>query len=893
MHILRTLRPIRARLFLLGFALILLSSLPALGSTWAPSDPPPPFSLHPLTLPDGSPAVVKVRNEGVSAGNTAIRMRPMAVGANHACAILADDRVICWGQNDWAQLGSPVTAYSVPFPLFVQGLQGTPVTLAAGDEHTCVALADGRVQCWGGNANGQLGNGHASFTTHPTPVFVSGLAGKVMDLAAGGWHTCALLEDGRVQCWGANNTGQLGDGTTTDRARATTVSLPGPATWITAGCNHTCALLADGRMYCWGWNPYGQLGDGTTTSSSSPVRVTAVSGRGKTIEAGCSHTCAAYVDPQGHRRLACWGGIGTITRPEGNPVSLLLMRAGSGHTCILTQQHGILCWGRNSSGQLGDGTTQSRRTLAPVLGMERDVFYMTTGAGADFTCAVRDDGMAFCWGSNMWGQMGNGSLVLAPVPRTVFDLDNARDVSAGMGFTCAVSSDQRLLCWGQRFNTSFREDTSAPALLPSLSHVVQVDAGESHSCARLQDGSVRCWGDNDYGQLGDGTTQLSTTPVRVQGLGGNATAVRVGREFSCALRSDGVVRCWGRNRHGQLGNGSTQDAHTPVTVALPASAKAVGLGAQHACAVLTNGDLYCWGANPYGQVGDGTDQDRPQPVRVNLPAKATDVRAGDFHTCALLENGQMWCWGGNSQGQLGVPGAGGESRHPVRVQNLSGAVVALDAGGDSTCAVVNGGVRCWGSNFYGQVGDGTYHMRWTPTQVVGLAAGVRDVSVAWDHVCALSDASSGGRVLCWGSDAFGQLGRHRDVRWTRPVPLGETPPPYLQPNHATGRVGSVFTLVGANFPATPQGHVIINGHPVLTSFTVGQSGQVRFFVDSQGAAPGDYLIVLQAGGKQAAVVLRLTSAGTVYPKEGDGTTVHIPARSAQHIRRMYAPRVIR
>ncbi len=565
---------------------------------------------------------------------------------------------------------------------------------------------------------------------------------------------------------------------------------------------------------------------------------------------------------------------------------------GASHTCILTEQHGILCWGRNSDGQLGDGSTQSRRTLAPVLGLDRDVFYMTTGADANFTCAVRDDGMAFCWGSNMWGQMGNGSLALAPIPRAVFHLDNARNVSAGAGFTCAVSSDHGLLCWGQRFNTSFRYDVSVPTPFPSLSQVVQVDAGTSHSCVLIQDGTVHCWGDNDYGQLGDGTTQLSTAPVRVRGLGGRATDVRVGGEFSCALRSDGVVRCWGRNRHGQLGNGTTQDAHTPVTVALPAGARTIGLGEQHACAVLIDGDLYCWGANPYGQVGDGTDQERHQPVQIDLPAKAMDVRAGDFHTCALLENGQVWCWGSNGQGQLGAPDAGQESRRPVRVRNLGGAAAALDAGGDSTCAVVAGGVRCWGSNIYGQVGDGTYWMRGTPTQVTGLAAGMRDVTVAWDHVCALLDASLGGRVLCWGSDAFGQLGRRRDLRWTRPVPLGETPSPYLIANHLAGRQGSVFTFVGANFPAT-TGHILINGQETSTSLIVGESGQVRFFVDTRNAEPGDYFITLRAGGKEASAIIQVCGQGPLYPAEGGGTVVSIPAHSAIQAQRMYIPWVRR
>ncbi len=700
------------------FALALIATLLSWAGGAVRGDAPVPnANPRPLTTSDGVPVLLKVEAPRPDGNRAALRLRPLAAGSDHACAILADDRVICWGENNWGQLGvSGMT--SVPFPVFVQGLRGTPVNLAAGEEHTCAILTDGRVQCWGGNASGQLGNGTTSWTPHPAPVFVSGLAGKAIDLTAGSWHTCALLADGHVQCWGANITGQLGNGTTTDRSRPVTVDLPGPATWITAGCNHTCALLADGRMYCWGWNSRGQLGVSGIDQSDTPVQVTAVSGRGETIEAGCNHTCAAYRDPQGTPRLSCWGWDGLLQMPAAGSrnVTVLLMRAGMGHTCILTADHSLLCWGWNRYGQLGDGTTVSRHEPAPVLGMSRDVFYMATSAGAEHTCAVLDDGRGFCWGSNRWGQLGNGSLTLSPVPRRVFDLGAVRDVSAGNNFTCAVATNGSLWCWGQRFNTSLMDDTSAPTRLASpASGVVDVATGESHSCVLMADGGLRCWGDNRYGQLGDGSTTLSTTPVAVQHLGGQAKAVRVGKDFSCALLTNGTVTCWGHNNRGQLGVGSHEDHHLPVAVTALGPAKSIGVGARHACAVLTNGSVYCWGANTFGQIGDGSTQERTSPVRVNLPAPARSVTAGDDHTCALLQNGQVWCWGTNGQGQLGHPSVGWESDRPVQVQNLGGAATALDAGGYTTCAVVGGGVRCWGWNAYGQVGDGTYWTRTLPT----------------------------------------------------------------------------------------------------------------------------------------------------------------------------------
>ncbi len=881
----------RLSAFILFLVLTSLSSPSILADSPSPPlSPAPAASL--IRLPNGEPARLKVPQD-VGGRQALMRLRPLSVGSGHACAILADNRIICWGRNDWSQLGVPNTMYSVPFPVFVQGLQGEPVTLAAGEEHTCVALADGRVQCWGSNVNGQLGTGHPSYSPQYRAVFVTGLAGKVIDLAAGSWHTCALLENGHVQCWGANNTGQLGDGSTTGRARPVTVQLPGPATWITAGCNHTCTLLRDGRMYCWGWNNYKQLGDGTTMTRPRPVRVTAVSGQGVTIEAGCVHTCAAYVDPQGQRQVSCWGGASNIIKPSDGWVNLLLMRAGLMYTCILTQAHDVVCWGDNTYGELGDGTYTAHRTITPVIGLERKVYYMSTGARANFTCAVRDDGMAFCWGSNMWGQMGNGSLTLSPIPDRVRHLPAIRNMDVGSSFSCAVLTNGTLDCWGKRFNTGFTTDLSVPTRVPDVSGVQDLTLGESHSCVLMANGGVRCWGDNHYGQLGDGTTTLSTTPVTVQHLGGAASAVRVGGDFSCALRTDGVVRCWGRNHHGQLGNNTTTNSLRPVTVLLSDKATALTAGEHHACAVLADGSVYCWGQNASGQVGDGSTQDRTHPVRVHLETRAIDVRAGESHTCALLTNGRMWCWGENVFGQLGNPSAGWQRPSPVLVQNLGGNVSTLDAGGGSTCAVVSGGLYCWGNNTYGQVGDGSYQRRSLPTPVTGLAAGVKTVRVAWDHACARLDAAHGGHVMCWGSDLFGQLGRARDVRWPRPVPLVETPPPYLMAVPVSGRVGSVFTITGANVPATEHGRVMVNGHVLTSSLEVNAGGQVRFFVDSRNASPGDYFVTLQAGGKQATVVLRVRQTGPVRAAQGGGTTFVIPGHSAQHARRAYIPRVVR
>src|SRR5208282_693602 len=209
--------------------------------------------------------------------------------ALHTCALLSNGTVECWGYNSNGQLGNGTTTNSST-AVAVSGLSGAATAIAAGQDHTCALLSNGTVECWGYNSNGQLGNG--TTTNSSTPVAVSGLSGATA-IAAGELHTCVLLSGGTVECWGYNSNGQLGNGTTTDSSTPVTVSgLSGTATAIAAGELHTCVLLSGGTVECWGYNSNGQLGNGTTTDSSTPVTVSGLSGAATAIAAGELHTCA-------------------------------------------------------------------------------------------------------------------------------------------------------------------------------------------------------------------------------------------------------------------------------------------------------------------------------------------------------------------------------------------------------------------------------------------------------------------------------------------------------------------------------------------------------------------------------------------------------------------------
>jgi alpha-tubulin suppressor-like RCC1 family protein len=613
---------------------------------------------------------------GLTSGVVAI-----SAGGPHTCALTSTGGVKCWGDNGRGELGDGTTTNS-SIPVDAVGLSFGVTAISAGNEkHTCAVTTSGGATCWGFNSSGQLGNG--TLADSSVSVGVSDLGSGVVEIDAGGFHTCGVTSGGGAKCWGAGSSGQLGNGFPgTDSSTPVGVSgLSSGVGALSAGESHSCALMADGSVECWGYNGFGQLGDGTTTNAFSPVGVVGLSSSSVLlISAGGGHTCA--VTSTGS--VKCWGlntsgqlGNGTTnsatpTQVLNLPSGILAVAAGGQHTCAITPSGGVSCWGLNGSGQLGNGTTKNSSVPVQVSGLSSGVAEIA--AGGFHTCALTAGGDILCWGRNSRGQLGNGTTKNSSVPVQVSGLSSGvAEIAAGGFHTCALTAGGDVLCWGRnsrgQLGNGTTKKSSVPVQVSGLSSsVVEIAAGDAHTCALTAGGGVLCWGAGSFGELGNGAVKGSSTPVSVSGLGSGVAAVSTGGSHSCALTAGGGVLCWGLNTSGQLGNGTTENSSVPVGVSgLGSGVAAIAAGGYHTCARSSTGTVLCWGLNSSGQLGNGTTTNSPTPVGPETLFAA--VAAGGAHTCARTANGGVQCWGNNKSGQLGN-GTTTNSSVPIDVTGL-------------------------------------------------------------------------------------------------------------------------------------------------------------------------------------------------------------------------------
>lgn len=365
--------------------------------------------------------------------------------------------------------------------------------------------------------------------TGTASITVAAVPRAALALSSSARHTCFLTNAGAAYCWGNNDRGQIGDGTTTadpQNGRPTPTPVLGGLVFsaLATGEAHSCGVTAAGPAYCWGSNDFGRLGDGSTTSSLTPVQV------------------------QGGR-------------------SFVSLASGAAHTCGLTAAGAAYCWGYNNAGQLGDATTVDRS--APTL-VQGGYAFVSLTAGGYHTCGVTTSGAAYCWGYNGFGQLGDGTIA----------------------------------------------DHSAPVAVSGGIVFASLTTGDHHTCGRTSAGTAYCWGLNSYGGLGDASVTAKSAPVAVQG-GYAFSVLAAGGYHTCGVTNGGTTYCWGYDNNGQLGIGELTDRYIPTAVVAAPAFITVSAGVYFTCGMTNTDAVACWGDNRFGQLGDGTFTNRNAAIYVN------------------------------------------------------------------------------------------------------------------------------------------------------------------------------------------------------------------------------------------------------------------------------------
>lgn len=715
----------------------------------------------------------------------------IAAGGSHSCIVDHSGRLWCWGAGGAGQLGGGVKT-DKPTPILAS-IADDWATVAGGDAHTCATKTNGSLWCWGRNTSGQLGDGTKEDKSLPAR------AGEDNDWAivsAGGDHSCATKTNGTLWCWGLNYNGQVGDTSNVDKLVPTQVGNASNWVAVTVGHTHTCGIRntkTSRTLWCWGANDFGQLGFYSSGNKSIPYNV-GNEMDWAAVTAGGSHTCAIKLDGT----LWCWGsndngqlGDGTVNPNDvffrggrstpgqivGGANDWAVVTAGGNHTCATKISGTLWCWGRDSFGQLGDGSTVDK--LVPTqVGVASD-WALVAGGGskqigsvrASHTCGAKTNGSLLCWGDNAYGQVGTMAEGNKSVPSQVTDATNWVKVAGGGFHTCATKTDGALWCWGWnlagQLGIGTAEAKSTPFQVDSANDWDVVSTGAAHTCATKVNGTLWCWGANGVGQLGDGTTVGKSIPTQV----GNASdwvAVAGGSNtnfagaHTCATKTDGTLWCWGENSFGQIGDDTTESKSAPVKVGEHNDWATVIAGAGYTCATKTDSTLWCWGAGFPGQLGDGKNGNSFVPNQVDGTSNWTAIAGssqgwpGDAHICAIKANGTLWCWGSNRYGQLGNPTSGSYGIMPSQVGNDSD-WIRVAVGFRNSCATKdNGTLWCWGSNILGADGNGAaFENTAVPTQMDSTGAWVTVASGGTFHSCA---TSTNGGLWCWGANDFGQLG---------------------------------------------------------------------------------------------------------------------------------------
>ena len=722
--------------------------------------------------------------------------KQVACGGYQTAAVKTDGTLWTWGDNGSAQLGR-LFGTTIAFPMIISrtwadtatGAANELYTFSAGKLHSAGIKTDGTLWTWGNNSYGvtssrQLGNGLTTDSSTPITTFAGGTTWK--QVSVGYYHTAAIKTDGTLWTWGNNNSGRLGDNSTTNRSTPVT-TFAGGTTWkqVSCGSFHTAATKTDGTLWVWGSNSSTQLGDNTSTQRNTPVTTFAGGTTWSQVSAADSHTAAIKTDGT----LWIWGrnlnvqlGINQSSSfPKSTPVTTFAggttwsqVSCGILHTAAIKTDGTLWTWGYGGNGRLGNGIIVSSRST-PITTFAGGTTWKHVSCGNAHTASVKTDGTLWTWGFNSGGQLGTNNTSSISTPVTTFAGGTTwKQVNAAMGgnHTIALRDDgtnKELFSFGNnvRGQLGCAVSQNIPGEVFSYTNNwKQVSSGRFYVSAIRTDGTLWTWGNNSAAQLGDNSNVNKSTPVTTFAGGTNWKQVSCGTNHTAAVKTDGTLWTWGNGLSGQIGNASITNRSTPVTTFAGGTtwtevSCGLSLSDSHTAAIKSDGTLWVWGTNSLAQLGINNTTNKSTPVTTFAGGTTwKQVSAGAEHTIALSDdtiNKRLYVFGTNSSGALGVK---------ISVLNP----VTTFAGGTNWKQVVCGGYHTsaiksdgtlwtWGKNDKGQIGDNdtTSTNRLTPVTTFSGGTTWKQVSAGREHTAAIK---TDGTLWGWGSNGNRQLGNN-------------------------------------------------------------------------------------------------------------------------------------
>lgn len=740
----------------------------------------------------------------------------VSVGSMHSISLDSKGQIWSWGDNESGQLGTGDTNNRI-HPINISKNFGKGIKLlqiSAGSYYNIALDNRGRVWTWGSNTFGQLGNGRGNFDELETiPILVSSNfdGSRIVQISAGDRHTLALDEVGNVWSWGWNNSGQLGNGKgDNDELETSPIKVlsdfgGSKIIKISAGGYHSLALDELGRVWAWGNNSYGQLGNGKIGKSEVEKLPINISDNFKSgikivdIYAGQNNSFAYNLG-----QLWGWGdnsngqlGIGdtqnksiptiiTGEPDEYDDVKLVKLSSSSTHTIVIDEEGTVYTWGLNQVGQLGNSNTTNSSEPLDITSLFGKNKIVDISAGTSNSIAIDERGQTWVWEYNNV----NNNFQNNYTPKKVYytNLNNIKmntrnfQVSNSSNHNIALDSKGRVLVWGEnesgQLGTGNTDNTIIPIDISKNfsegTKIVEISAGYSHSLALDDSGEVWSWGSNISGELGNGESgknKNKNTPIRVSSDFGGSKIIQIsaGDSYSIALDDRGRVWAWGTNEYGELGTGDNENKTIPNLISgdfQEITVLRISAGTYHNLAVDDRGRLWAWGDNSHGQLGTGDIENRLIPTNISENFKTdtqiVQVYAGEVTSFALDIRGRILAWGNNDFGQLGTEDGQNKliptsiTEEPDESDDVK--IVKISAGSNHTIVIdEEATVYTWGSNEFGQLGNGNTAESSNPlvitsqfgkNKILDISAGNSD-SIAID---------SQGQIWTWGYNAVENFG---------------------------------------------------------------------------------------------------------------------------------------